>query len=285
MVTSHLYTYGVWHTTETIHTKNNISRERNNRFCHYYTNLIGGGRFRLTKTVNATACLRQKVCVNANQWRQLLCPPRLIDLWRQAQMPACVNNFMIKKKVHRAWCLDPPPRMPLGATTRPCAAGATTVEPVTPMCAGGVPAAGFGLPMCAAAGSAHSLPDPRPPPLLVLDVKLHINCMSVVWWGWCGVVVVVCGFMCLRVGLRAWVCCVHARAQMGHHNLSERVANSLMATIWKKNYQYGEQYRKLSWYLDHSPTSNFCQPKEANVFTTLKKWKKKEDFFGTGSNG
>ena len=54
--------------------------------------------------------------------------------------------------------------------------------------------------------------------------------MSVVRWGLCGVVVVVCGFMCLRVGLRAWVYYVHARAQMGHHNLSERVANSIAAT-------------------------------------------------------
>jgi hypothetical protein len=32
------------------------------------------------------------------------------------------------------------------------------------------------------------------------------------------------------VGLHAWACCVHALAQMGHHKLSERVANSLMAT-------------------------------------------------------
>jgi hypothetical protein len=34
-----------------IHTKTNISRERNNRFCHYCTNLIGGGRFRLAETI------------------------------------------------------------------------------------------------------------------------------------------------------------------------------------------------------------------------------------------
>jgi hypothetical protein len=43
----------------------------------------------------------------------------------------------------------------------------------------------------------------------------------------------------------------------------------------KKTTEYGEQNRKPSWYLDHSPTSNFCQHKEANVFTTLKKRKKK----------
>jgi hypothetical protein len=55
--------------------------------------------------------------------------------------------------------------------------------------------------------------------------------MSLVWWGWCVVVVVVCGSVCLRVDLHAWVCCVHAHAQMGHHNLRERVANSLVATL------------------------------------------------------
>jgi hypothetical protein len=35
--------------------------------------------------------------------------------------------------------------------------------------------------------------------------------------------------------------------------------------------KYGEEYHKPSWYLDHPPTSNFCQPKEANVFTASKK--------------
>ena len=30
----------------------------------------------------------------------------------------------------------------------------------------------------------------------------------------CVVVVVVCGFVCLQMGVLAWVCCVHARAQM-----------------------------------------------------------------------
>lgn len=40
--------------------------------------------------------------------------------------------------------------------------------------------------------------------------------------------------------------------------------------------KYGEEYHKPSWYLDHPPTSNFCQPKEANVFTASKK---KEVFF------
>jgi len=30
--------------------------------------------------------------------------------------------------------------------------------------------------------------------------------------------------------------------------------------------------------MDHSPTSCFCQPKEANVFTTLKKQKKNKTF-------
>jgi hypothetical protein len=33
--------------------------------------------------------------------------------------------------------------------------------------------------------------------------------------------------------------------------------------------KYGEKYHKSGWYLDHSPTSNFGQPKEANVLTAL----------------
>ena len=58
-------------------------------------------------------------------------------------------------------------------------------------------------------------------------------------------------------------------------------AKELQILSWEpneKNTKYGEEYQKPTWYLDHSPTSNFCQPKEANVFTTLKKQKKKKTF-------
>jgi hypothetical protein len=59
------------------------------------------------------------------------------------------------------------------------------------------------------------------------------------------VVVVVCGFVCLCVGLRAWVCCVHTHAQMGHHNLRESCKFS-RGNLMKKTTEYGEQNRKPS---------------------------------------
>jgi len=77
-----------------IHTKNNISRERNNRFCYYYTNLIiGGQRFGLTEAGNATFSIERSALIrpmevvalpaSVNRLMEavaLTCPPPLIDL-------------------------------------------------------------------------------------------------------------------------------------------------------------------------------------------------------------
>jgi hypothetical protein len=49
-----------------IHTKTNISRERNNRFCHYYTNLIGGGRFRLMEAIALPTSVNRFTEVDTN---------------------------------------------------------------------------------------------------------------------------------------------------------------------------------------------------------------------------
>jgi hypothetical protein len=100
----------------------------------------------------------------------------------------------------------------------------------------------------------------------------------------CGVVCCGCGCVWVRVSTGVFLCmgvlcactCTNGTSQFERKSYKFSRGNLT---------KYGEQYRKLSWYLDHSPTSNFGQPKVANVFTTLKKWKKKENFFRTSSNG
>lgn len=107
---------------------------------------IGGRRFRLIEVGNATSFVERFVLIQT--------PIEAIDLHTLVNRftEAGTNPHLHKiisrfKKAHRAQCLDPPLCTSPGAATRPCTARATTVEPVIPVHAGGVPAAGFGLPV------------------------------------------------------------------------------------------------------------------------------------------